>query len=145
MNAIAMSVLLFCALSMFIGTMADRWWLLRAGDARRPAATTSGSACAPCWCSGFGQKRLLQERGAGWMHVAIFAGFLVVFTRTCTLIGRGFDADFHLPLLGGGLGLVYAAFEGHLRGHRAGGHRLRHLAPAGDASRAAASERRRAC
>ena len=60
---------------------------------------------------GFGQKRLLYKRWAGLMHVTIFFGFLVVFTRTCTLIGRGFDADFHLPLLGGGLGLVYAAIK----------------------------------
>ena len=35
------------------------------------------------------------------MHAAIFSGFLVVSLRTVTLIGRGFDPDFHLPLLGG--------------------------------------------
>lgn len=105
-----MSVLLFCALSMFVGTMADRWWLMRAGaaDDRRGQV---GARLRSLLVIGFGQTRLLQEKGAGLMHVAIFAGFLVVFTRTCTLIGRGFDADFHLPLLGGQLGLVYAAVK----------------------------------
>jgi Fe-S oxidoreductase len=109
-NAVAMSVLLFCALAMFAGTMADRWWLLRSGapDDRRGQVR---ARLRSLLILGFGQRRLLQEKGAGWMHVAIFAGFLVVFTRTCTLVGRGFDADFHLPLLGGGLGLVYAAFK----------------------------------
>jgi Fe-S oxidoreductase len=109
-NAVAMSVLLFCSFSMFIGTMADRYWLLRAGAAddrtgNFPARLRS------LLVLGFGQQRLLLERGAGWMHVAIFIGFIVVFTRTCTLVGRGFDADFHLPLLGGGLGLAYAAVK----------------------------------
>ncbi len=42
------------------------------------------------------------------MHAAIFFGFLAVSLRTITLIGRGFSLDFHLPLLGGPLGLVYA-------------------------------------
>jgi len=107
-NPVAMSVLLFCALSMFIGTMADRWWLLRAvgPDDRRGHVR---ERLRSLLVLGFGQQRLLYERGAGWMHVAIFAGFIVVFTRTCTLVGRGFDADFHLPLLGGSLGLLYAA------------------------------------
>jgi len=109
-NAIAMSILLACALAMFAGTMADRWWLMRAG-APDDRSGHFRERFRSLLVLGFGQKRLLLEKGAGWMHVAIFAGFIVVFTRTVTLIGRGFDADFHLPLLGGGLGLVYAAFK----------------------------------
>ncbi len=105
-----MSVLLFCALALFINTMADRYWLLRAGEAgfrfdrwrqRTRALLTIG----------FGQQRLLFERVAGWMHVGIFAGFLVVSLRTVTTIGRGFDADFNLPLLAGPLGLIYAVVK----------------------------------
>ena len=73
MNPIAMSVLLFCALSMFIGTMADRWWILRAAgpDDRRGGVRERLRALLVL---GFGQQRLLYERGPGWMHVAIFAG-----------------------------------------------------------------------
>jgi nitrate reductase gamma subunit len=105
-----MSVLLFLSLSMFIGTMADRYWLMRAGENavrwdNLPARLRS------LLVLGFGQKRLLYKRWAGLMHVVIFAGFLVVSIRTVTLFGRGFDLDFHLPLLGGGLGHLYAALK----------------------------------
>jgi Fe-S oxidoreductase len=58
---------------------------------------------------GFGQRKLLYEMGPGWMHAAIFAGFLVVALRTVTLVGRGFVADFQFPGLGGGVGLAYLA------------------------------------
>jgi Fe-S oxidoreductase len=51
---------------------------------------------------GFGQKRLVdpEERGPGLLHVIIFAAFLVLAIRTVSLFGVGFDAGFHLPLLG---------------------------------------------
>jgi Fe-S oxidoreductase/nitrate reductase gamma subunit len=94
------------ALAMFVGTMADRYWLLRAGQnvdrTDRPWVRLKNLLII-----GFGQRRLLYKRGAGWMHAAIFAGFLVVSIRTVTLIGRGFSTDFHLPLLGGFLGQFY--------------------------------------
>ena len=105
-----MSLLLFFSLSMFMGTMADRYWLLRAGDFNfshdRIADRLKGLLGI-----GFGQKRLLYEKGAGWMHVGIFAGFLVVSLRTVTLLGRGFDAHWNLPLFDGPLGLVYALLK----------------------------------
>ncbi len=105
-NPLLMSLLLFLFLAMFAGTIADRYWLLRAGE--------------PEWrldhwrrrlrnlvTIGFGQKRLLYERAAGRMHVAIFTGFLVAALRTVTLIGRGFDPEFHLPLLSGPVGILF--------------------------------------
>ena len=105
-----MSLILFFAMSMFVGTMADRYWLLRAGGTDR-RCDRLGDRLKGLLQIGFGQSRLLYERGAGWMHVGIFAGFLVVSLRTITLIGRGFDLDFHLPLLGGPLGLLYAGLK----------------------------------
>lgn len=102
-----MSLLLFCALSLFANTMADRYWLMRAGQPANYFDRWSDRLKA-LLTLGFGQKRLLQEKGAGWMHTAIFAGFLVVSLRTVTLIGRGFAADFNLPFFGGPLGQVYA-------------------------------------
>ena len=110
MNPAYMSLLLFLSLSLFVGTMADRWWLLRAGEGGfrldRP-----GDRLRSLLGIGFGQRRLLYEKGAGWMHAAIFAGFLVVSLRTVTLLGRGFDLDFNLPLLGGPSGLIYALLK----------------------------------
>ena len=102
-----MSLLLFFALSLFANTMAERYWLLRAGqaddrtDRKRDRFRTLVQV-------GFFQQRLLQKKGAGWMHALIFAGFMVVSLRTITLVGQGFAADFSLPLLDGPLGLFYA-------------------------------------
>jgi len=51
---------------------------------------------------GLGQKRLVdpEEAGPGLLHVLVFAAFMVLALRTITLVGVGFSADFHLPLLG---------------------------------------------
>jgi Fe-S oxidoreductase len=105
-----MSVLLLLSLAMFANTIADRLWLLRAAEPER-RWDRLWRRLRSLLVVGFGQRRMVYERGAGWMHVGIFAGFLVVSIRTLTLIGRGYDLDFHLPLLGGGLGLVYAALK----------------------------------
>jgi len=109
-NPIAMSILLFCSMSLFIGTMADRYFLMRAGQ---PANYFDrwGDRLRALITLGFGQKRLLHETGAGWMHVGIFFGFLVVSLRTVTLLGMGFDLTFNLPGFGGGLGLFYALLK----------------------------------
>ncbi len=106
-NPVLMSLILFCAVSLFFNTMGNRYWLMRAGEAD-DRGDRPGARLRSLLTIGFGQKRLLQEKAAGWMHVAIFAGFLVVSLRTVTLIGRGFAADFDLPLFAGGLGLAYA-------------------------------------
>src|SRR5512137_1100418 len=53
---------------------------------------------------GFGQARL-PTRGEVWpgfLHVLIFAAFVVLGARTITLFGMGFAPGFHLPLLGPG-------------------------------------------
>ncbi len=110
MNPAAMAVLLLLSLAFFANTIAGRWWLLRAAQPERrvdrPWRRLRGLLVL-----GFGQQRLLWERGAGLMHAGIFAGFLVVSVRTVTLIGRGFDPEFQLPLLGAGAGLVYATVK----------------------------------
>ncbi|MBK7703813.1 MAG: (Fe-S)-binding protein [bacterium] len=110
MNPVLTSVLLLAALAMFANTIADRYWLLRAAaaDDRRDRP---GERLRRLFAIGFGQRRLLYERGAGWMHVGIFAGFLVVSLRTVALCGRGFAPDFHLPGFGGPLGQGYAALK----------------------------------
>ncbi|HZZ86426.1 MAG TPA: (Fe-S)-binding protein [Anaeromyxobacteraceae bacterium] len=50
---------------------------------------------------GFGQKRMVDpgEKRPGYLHVIIFAAFLVLAARTITLFGMGFAEGFHLPLL----------------------------------------------
>jgi Fe-S oxidoreductase len=105
-----MSLLLFCAFALFANTMADRYWLMRAGEAT-DRTDRPGARLKVLLTVGFLQQRLLFKRGAGWMHAVIFAGFLVVSVRTVTLLGQGFDLDFKLPLLDGPLGLLYVLFK----------------------------------
>jgi len=55
----------------------------------------------------FGQKKFLRdEQPAGWMHVFIFWGFVILAIQVLTMFGRGFAAGFTVPgfqtgLLGG--------------------------------------------
>ncbi len=110
MNPALMTILLLLALALFANTIAGRWWLLRAAE---PEARWDRpwERLGRLLVIGFGQQRLRYERGAGWMHTAIFFGFLAVAIRSVTLVGRGYDPGFHLPLLGGGAGLAYAALK----------------------------------
>ena len=110
MNPVLMTLLLLLAVALFANTVADRLWLLRSGEPDRRTDRLRARLKA-LFTIGFGQQRLIWERGAGWMHTAIFAGFLVVSLRSLTLLVRGFDLEFNLPLLGGGLGLFYAALK----------------------------------
>jgi len=105
-----MSVLLFCALALFANTIADRYWLLRCGE---PGLRLDNlpNRLRTLLAVGFGQRRLLFETTAGWMHIGIFVGFLVVSLRTVTTIGRGFVADFNLPFFSGPLGQIYAVIK----------------------------------
>jgi Fe-S oxidoreductase len=105
-----MSLLLFCSFALFAGTMANRYFLMRAGESGFRIDRV-GDRLAALFRIGFGQERLLYEKGAGWMHAAIFFGFLVVSLRTVTLLGKGYDPAFHLPGFGGGLGLFYALLK----------------------------------
>jgi Fe-S oxidoreductase len=110
MNPVVMTVLLLMSIAFFLDTLAGRMWLLKAAEGES-RGDRLGARLRNLLVIGFGQKRLLYEKAAGWMHLLIFFGFLVVFIRTCTLVGRGYDEDFHLPLLGGGLGLAYALIK----------------------------------
>lgn len=102
MGPLAMLILLVAALALFTATMIRRIDVLRAAqpDGRLDNIPQRLKSLLEV---GFGQRKLLHEAGPGWMHVAIFAGFLVVAFRTVTMIIRGFDADWRVP----GLNEVY--------------------------------------
>ncbi|MFO7654654.1 MAG: heterodisulfide reductase-related iron-sulfur binding cluster [Candidatus Krumholzibacteriia bacterium] len=107
MSPVWMSLLLFASLALFASTIAHRYWILRSGE---PDDRTDhpGVRLRNLFRIGFGQERMLYEFGPGWMHVAIFAGFIAVSLRTITLVARGYSSEFHLPLFDGPLGLIYA-------------------------------------
>ncbi len=72
-----MSLLLFFSLAVFANTLANRYWVLRAGEPDW-RLDRLGRRFQALLVIGFGQSRLLYERGPGWMHASIFFGFLVV-------------------------------------------------------------------
>jgi len=108
MGPLAMLLLLLASLALFANTMIHRIYVMRAGEPDN-RLDQPGRRLKALLEVGFGQRKLLYEKGAGWMHAAIFAGFLVIAFRTLTMFGRGFDADFHLPGFGGWFGDLYLA------------------------------------
>ena len=54
-----------------------------------------------------GQYRQPRYMLAGVVHIIIFAGFLILSIRSCSLVVMGIDPDFVMPGFGGGLGDVY--------------------------------------
>ena len=55
----------------------------------------------------FGQKRMFDDLFAGFYHLLIFYGFLVVSLRTLTMVLEGLFAGWELPLLHTPVGHVY--------------------------------------
>jgi Fe-S oxidoreductase/nitrate reductase gamma subunit len=57
----------------------------------------------------FGQSKLMQEKGAGWMHALIFWGFLILLFRAAEFFVIGFfpETDFSFPA-GNALFTAYA-------------------------------------
>lgn len=109
MGPLAMLLLLVGAFSLFTATMIRRLDALRAAqpDNRLDQIPRRLQSLLQV---GFGQRKVLDERGPGWMHAAIFAGFLVVALRTLTMIIRGFDADWRVPGINEGYLLVHNLF-----------------------------------
>lgn len=110
MGPLAMLILLVAALALFTATMTRRLDILRAAqpDHRLDQLPRRFRSLLEV---GFGQRKLLYEAGPGWMHVAIFAGFVVVAFRTLTMIIRGFDAEWRVPGLNEGYLVLHNFLE----------------------------------
>ncbi|HET9553059.1 MAG TPA: (Fe-S)-binding protein [Anaeromyxobacteraceae bacterium] len=98
MNPLLTAALLLVGLAAFAVSVTVRLAPLLALR-REDRASRAGERLGALLRFGFGQKRLVDpaERVAGWLHVAIFAAFLVLALRTVTLFGMGFSESFHLP------------------------------------------------
>jgi Fe-S oxidoreductase len=105
-----MLILLVASLAFFTATMIRRIDVLRAAQPENRLDHVS-QRLKSLVAIGFGQRKLLYEKGPGWMHAAIFAGFIVVAFRTLTLIIRGFDADWRIPGLNEGYLVVHNLLE----------------------------------
>ncbi|MFO0582357.1 MAG: (Fe-S)-binding protein [Anaeromyxobacter sp.] len=106
------AVMLLAGLGFFGWTMSRRLLPLRAFRAD-DRVSRAGERAALVARFGLGQQRLVdpEEAGPGFLHVLVFAAFMVLALRTVTLFGVGFAGpEFHLPLLGEDqpIGRVYA-------------------------------------
>jgi len=103
---IVMSALLLVGLGVFAALMAPRTRLL---FALRPAARFDhiGARVLAALKFAVGQWRMPREPVAGLAHIFIFSGFLVVSIATVTHFVHAYDPTWHLPGLGGVLGLYY--------------------------------------
>ena len=110
MGPLAMLVLLVAALSLFTATVIRRLDVLRSAQPDN-RLDQPGRRFKALLDIGFGQRKLRYETGPGWMHVVIFAGFLVVAFRTLTMIIRGFDAGWRIAGLNEGYLVLHNLLE----------------------------------
>ncbi len=115
LSAIAFTLCILVALGIFVRQLWGRFNLLRAA---RPAALFDRipERIEAMLVYAFGQKKFVRpeavrqgEALAGWVHFFVFWGFTLLALQIVTMFGRGYDPEFHLPLLGPGiLGGPYA-------------------------------------
>lgn len=103
MNPLLTALLLVVAGGFFAFTLLRRLaplWALRKVD----RTDRVGERIRGLVRFGFGQWRLTSrgEVWPGFLHILIFAAFVILGARTITLFGIGFSTNFHLPLLGPG-------------------------------------------
>ncbi|MEK7706306.1 MAG: (Fe-S)-binding protein [Myxococcota bacterium] len=105
-TAIVMSLLLVAALGVFAWLIVPRFrLLLRLANESR--VDHLGTRLWGTLKFAFGQARMPREPVAGFAHIFIFSGFLVVSIATITHFAHAYDPSWHFPGLGGQAGLVY--------------------------------------
>ncbi len=110
MGPIPMVLLLIAAFSLFAYSATRRWRLMRI--ARRPEnrADRIPQRVKATLLYMFGQQRMPRYPLAGWAHVIVFFGFLVLLLNSLILWGRGFERGFDFWIFGldQPLGALYA-------------------------------------
>ena len=114
MSPIAMTLLLVVSLGVFAYSATRRWRLMmvakrpenRADQIGRRIGTVLAYVCA--------QKRMPRYPLAGWAHIAVFFGFVVLLLNSIILWCRGYSEDFDfwgLFGLGNPVGIAYAVLR----------------------------------
>lgn len=107
-----MTVVLLAGFGLFAWSARHRWGLLRrAAPANRWDRVPERLRATMRY--GLAQVRMRRYPLAGFAHLLIFLGFLVLLLRTLMLWGRGYDQDFGLWVLGPDqpLGKVYGLLK----------------------------------
>jgi Fe-S oxidoreductase len=99
MQPIAMLAMLVILAAIFAVSAVRRWKLLMVG---RPEARFDqvGARVKGVFKYMFAQWKMPKYPAAGYAHMAIFFGFMVLLLRALTLWGRGFFPEFNLFILG---------------------------------------------
>ena len=87
-------------------SLSRRFQLLRSGRAEN-RFDRIGERFKHLLVYAFGQKKMFDDPFAGFYHLLIFYGFLVVSLRTVTMVLEGLFAGWELPLLDTPLGHAY--------------------------------------
>ncbi|OGQ78689.1 MAG: hypothetical protein A2289_09475 [Deltaproteobacteria bacterium RIFOXYA12_FULL_58_15] len=106
-TAIVMTVLLVAGMGMFISLMLPRFRLLLAASPENRFGNL-GARVGRALKFAFGQYRMPRDPVAGFAHIFLFFGFLVVALATVLHFVHAFAPTFHLP---GQVGLVYALIK----------------------------------
>lgn len=101
MGLIAWTILFVAGLGLFCFQVWKKLGLLlkmRRDDERDYSPKTWGTRAVNTLLYVFGQKKFLGgEQPAGWMHIVIFWGFIILFVQVVTMFCRGWFPDFELP------------------------------------------------
>ncbi|MCH7886195.1 MAG: (Fe-S)-binding protein, partial [Planctomycetes bacterium] len=112
MSPIFMTLLLTVGWGAFAYSMRRRWKLLRVGaTGERP--DQPGVRLRLTVKYALAQLRMRRYPLAGFAHMLIFSGFIVLLLRSLILWGRGFDESFHFWIFGSDqwLGQTYSFFK----------------------------------
>jgi len=110
MSPIAMTLLLAVSLAAFAWSAVRRWRLMLAGRAPANRADRVGERVAAVLKYVFAQRRMPRYPLAGWAHIVVFFGFLVLLLNSLILWGRGYHRGFDFWIFGldTPLGVAYA-------------------------------------
>ena len=106
MSLVVFILVVLIALGCFAKTLYDRFQLLQAATPVNRFDRIS-DRINELLVYGFGQKKFVSgEQPAGWMHIVIFWGFVILGLQIATMFGRAFSDHFFVPgfspgLLGG--------------------------------------------
>jgi Fe-S oxidoreductase/nitrate reductase gamma subunit len=110
MNPVAMTILLLAGFGIFAYSARRRWRLMMVARAPDRRTDRLGQRIAATVKYALGQKRMVRYPLAGWAHIAVFFGFLVLLLNSLILWGRGYVSDFDFWVFGTHqpLGIAYA-------------------------------------
>jgi Fe-S oxidoreductase len=107
-----MALLLIAGWGIFAYSAWRRWNLLMVG-AKEKRFDNVGARLGAVWTYAIRQLRMPRFPLAGYAHMVIFFGFLVLLLRSLILWGRGFDESFNFWIFGldGILGQIYSLLK----------------------------------